>query len=207
MSRKILKQELRRLAALSKQKKGFEIVDVGGRGIGAGVRLRARKGLIRREIAVRTSDDRKVGLTRTPDGKWRTVSEVDEVLVAAISKNDPTTVEIFSFFAPDLMKAFDRLLKHYDGLQRGRGGKLPPVFMSLDPLKKDPDGIRSNLKGSAQPPEHFPLRIAAVSEVPATETMDEFTDRIVKEYAARVGADADNVTVEFHHKGRGNPIR
>src|SRR4051812_27278486 len=81
MSRKILKQELRRLAALSKQKKGFEIEDVGGRGIGAGVRLRARKGLIRREIAVRTSDDRKVGLTRTPDGKWRTVSEVDEVLV------------------------------------------------------------------------------------------------------------------------------
>jgi hypothetical protein len=189
------------------QKKGFEIEDVGGRGIGTGVRLRARKGLIRREIAVRTSDDRKVGLTRTPDGKWRTVSDVDEVLVAAISKNDPTTVEIFSFLAPDLVEAFDRLLKNYDGFKRGRGGKLPPVFMSLDILKRDPAGIRSNLKCRAKPPERFPLRLAAVSKIPATETMEEFIDRIVNEYAARVGADADNVTVEFHHKGKANPIR
>jgi len=203
MARKVLKRELRRVAAIVKQQFGYSIEDVGGPGIGPGVRLLARKGLAKIQIAVRTSHDRKVGLTRTKNGTWRTIPDVQEVLVAVIPDDDPTMVEIFCFEADNLQEAFERRLKYEPELRVSPDGSYPPVFMALDPIKNDEKFIKSNLQRKKSWSRRLPLT-SGESAKPSITALRDFTDRTLKEYAAIVGADVADVVVEFRVVGRGN---
>jgi hypothetical protein len=179
------------------------IEDVGGTGVAPGVRLSAYKGRSRTEIAVRTSHDRKVGLTRTANGVWRTIPKVREVLVAAIATDDPTFIEVFCFETDVLLEAFNCRIKRNKSLRKGSDGTRPPVFIALDPRRADPGELKSNLKKKAKWSSRLPLKLSAPRET-SNVALKEFIARTVQEYATIAGVDVADVTVEFSVTGRGN---
>jgi hypothetical protein len=69
---RLRKSVLRECARLALEGRGFKVELISGPGIVPGARLRAIKGSEEREIAVRSSLDREVGLTRRPNGAWAT---------------------------------------------------------------------------------------------------------------------------------------
>lgn len=206
MSRKLAKRELRRLAAMAKQRQGYSIEDVGGRGIAPGARLQAKKGLFKTSIAVRTSHDRKVGLTRTETGKWRTVLKVEEVLVAAISRDNPNMVEVLCFKRSVLVRAFNRRVASDDELRRPRNGKYSPVFIELDSNWKDEKCIRSNLKKKAEWSRLLPLTLDTSGSA-SRMTVSEVIDRAKRDYAVITGVDLADVVVEIRLIGSGEKRR
>lgn len=70
---KLRRSLLRECASVALEQRGFTVQPVRGSGILPGARLRAKKDSVTRKVAVRTSLDREVGLTRNSDGQWSTI--------------------------------------------------------------------------------------------------------------------------------------
>lgn len=200
---KILRQALRRTAAFVKRPDGYTIKEVGCQETAPVIRLLARKGLARKQIAVRTSHNRKVELTRKTLNTWRRADEVDEVLVAAIANDDPRIAEVFCFPIDVILRSFKECLHNCGDVGGGRG-KLRPVSMSLDGLTMDPEGIRSNLKKKAKWSKRVPLQVASSGASLDQNKLAGFFDRTTQEFAAILGLEVSNVSVDFRITGRGN---
>ena len=194
---KIRKSSLRDCARLALEQRGYTVETVRGSGIIPGARLCAKTNHAKRSIAVRTSLDREVGLTRNLDGSWATIPRVDEVLVAVPSLDDPGLAEILSF-APDvLVRAFDAALTARQS--ENPDFKLKsPIFIGLD--NSVPGGgltVEPSLKDKSQWKTLVPLTSASLPRQSQNETENEFFDRVRREFAGRHGFDPSKVRVEF----------
>ena len=194
---KIRKSSLRDCARLALEQRGYTVESARGSGIIPGARLRAETNHAKRSIAVRTSLDREVGLTRNSDGSWATIPRVDEVLIAVPSLDDPGLAEILSF-APDV------LIRAFDAALRARQSENPdfklksPIFIGLDDVTHDRiPSLEPALKTKSQWRMSIPLASTSVLGQPRNESENEFFDRVRREFAERHGFDPSKVRVEF----------
>jgi hypothetical protein len=185
--------------ALALQQDGYDVRRTSGKGLVPGVRLEVWKsGEKRKEVAVRTSRDRKVGLTRFPSGKWRTVPKVQEVVVVAPALTDPTKVEVLGFSSKKLIAAFDALVLKSEGMRRKKHFKSP-VFIALDRQSDGSEGdLRFDLKTRAC--AEWSVELPFMSEgtgVQASTKETGFIERVRREFAELMGTDISKVIVNF----------
>jgi hypothetical protein len=190
---RIRKSLLRECARRALEERGFTVELVSGAGIVPGARLRTFKGAEERLIAVRTSLDREVGLTRHSDGRWAIIPRVDEVIVAVPSSDGSDSVEVLSFSPGTIIHVFDAVLEdrkkqNPDFLEKS------PIFVALDIGR---DAADPGLKAKAQWQAVIPL--AEVPRRRPTEAVSTtaFIERVRQEFADLHGLDVDKVTVEF----------
>jgi hypothetical protein len=192
------KAHLRECGRVALEQRGFRVEPIKGPGILPGARLWTVLGDEKRRVAVRTSLDREVGLTRHPDGGWRTIPNVDEVIVVVPSAEHPGAAEVLSFDPDVLVSVFDATLAAREK-QNADFSPKAPIFVALDRSEReDPADIASGLKARAQwqtlvPLSAVPLPCKA-SEPASTEG---FIDRVKREFAQLNGVDVSKVVVEF----------
>lgn len=189
----VSKEQLRHCAKRALEERGYMIERVLGQGIVPGVQLKATKGRRVLTIAVRTTNNRKLGLVRAENGKWRTISTVDEVVVAA-SAEKRGYAEVFGFDPDDIIKRFDaelsELIKRMPKLK-----KIPPVFVNLDDKHRKTSNKDSGLKTKATWSLFVP--IAAVAADNSGERNAGFIERVKREFAELNGVDLSKVHVNF----------
>jgi hypothetical protein len=202
---KMRKAQLRECARHVLQQRNVRIEVKSGPGIMPGARLLAWEsdGADEREIAVRTSLDREVGLTRHPDGRWATIPNMDEVIVVVPSADDSGSAEVLSFKPTVLMAVFDTALKHLKKRSPNLSHKAP-IFVRLDKprakgkanvtLGVDHD-VTWGLKDKAE--WHTIVPLASVPGSPPAESTEGFIERVKREFAALNGVDVSKVVVEF----------
>jgi len=194
---RLRKSVLRECARLAVEGRGFKVELISGPGIVPGARLRAIKGSEEREIAVRSSLDREVGLTRRPNGGWATIPRMDEVVVAVPVDGQPDSAEVLSF-APDVViKAFDAALAARLKDKPGFPIKAP-LFVALDDRKHGrPPIAEAGLKSKAQWQTVVPLAAVPRQRLSPAISPVGFIERVKQEFADLHGVDVSKVTVEF----------
>ncbi len=195
---KLRKSLLRECARVALEQRGFTVELISGAGIVPGARLRARKDSDdERDIAVRTSLDREVGLTRNLDGHWATIPRMDEVIVVVPAADDPGSAEVFSFAPEAIIQAFDAALK---ARQKERPDFSPkaPIFLALDEASRGrPADMVQGLKTKAQWQTLVPLASVPRHQLSQTASAVGFIERVRQEFADLHGVDVSKVTVEF----------
>jgi hypothetical protein len=190
----IPKQKLREAAQMVLTNRGYGPLPVSGRGIVPGTRWRATKGpAAGQQIAVRTPVNREVGFVRRDDkAGWRTISnsKIPETLVAVPSLSDPESlIEVLCFDSKTMAAKFDAAVEkaHDRTLYRNA-----PVFVALDDIPQSDSGaLTGGLSGKAKWREE--ISVDLVSAKP----LDEFFERVKREFAERNGVNVSNVIVEF----------
>lgn len=200
---KIRKTLLRDCASVALEQRGFRVERKGGAGIIPGARLLAFKDDVEHEVAVRTSLDREVGLTRHPNGEWMTIPKMDQVLIAVPSKDDPGSAEVFNFDPDVIISVFNEALAFYNERHPALASKAP-IFVSLDDQRRgQSDEFIPGLKAKAKWWDVIPLgsRPKAYGSLPASS--EEFYNRVKREFADAHNFDVEEVVVEFRIiKGR-----
>jgi len=191
LNMRITKIRLRECArAALEQRRGYSVAVEKGQGFVPGVRLTAHKGAKEIKVAVRTSSDREIGLTRDRKGNWRTIPKVAMVVVAVPAIDDPASVEVFGFDPKVLKREFDAAL----AAQLKRYPDLPhkvPIFVSLDKVSGK---AKSGLKTKSEWREVLLLN----SVGPRGDATVGFIERVKREFAELTGVDVSKVTVDFH---------
>jgi hypothetical protein len=189
---KLRKGQLRACAKTALEQRGFAVAIKSGPGIVTGARLQASKGSQEFEIAVRTSLDREIGLTRSLEGRWLTVSKVDEVVVVVPSTRDPHSAEVIGFDSTVLIDVFNQKLKELEE-KNPKFALKSPVFVALDA----PSGEGPEVALIARAAWTTLVPLASLPE--SNESVPgSFIDRIKREFAALVGVDVNTVRVEFN---------
>jgi hypothetical protein len=196
----ISKQQMRRAAFMTLTKRDYEPVLVSGPGIVPGARLKATKGpAAGKQIAVRTSQDREIGLLRRPDNKaWRTIPspKIHEVVVAVPSLTNPDAmIDVFCFDKQLVVEKFDAALKT-DGA-RGLSLKAP-VFVALDDAPQPGSGaLTGGLGRLAKWRDEFPVDAIPTRSSIGSEDFIAKVDHLKREFADRNGVDVSKVVIEF----------
>jgi len=162
-------------------------------GVAPGARLIAVKGAQKLRVAVRTSLSRKIRLMRRNDGKWRTIQDVDLVVVAVPADRGATAIEVLGFKRDDFIEIFDAALQ---SLKTNRDAGFP-VVVTLDEKTKPGSAAAAGLKTSAIWKHVLPLDAPTLREATKAETGVEFINRVKAEFAERNGVDVSMVVVEF----------
>lgn len=195
------REMLRRYARSALEQQGFDVEPVTGPGIVPGARLKAARGKVVKTIAVRTSRDRKVGLLRHPNGKWRTIPKVDEVVVAVQALDDPMSVEVLGFSPKALIDAFDAFVAKIEKGRRRQDASKSPVFIALDILPGDRgEDLQSGLKARSEWSVTLP-RSSEMTDSRYAKSKSGFVERVRKEFAELNGVDVSKVIVSFHIVG------
>jgi hypothetical protein len=190
-----LRQILRRCARDAMEELGYSVRQVTAARVVPGARLQVKKsGDPIRRVAVRTSMDRKVGLTRDPaTGKWRTIPSAHLVVIAVPAQNNPECAEVFGFDPKVIIRAFDALeRKALSGKPKGKASKSP-LFIALDHQLDDKNDLRSNLKRKSV----WSTIVALKPQGRPVDRNAEFADRIKREFAELNAVDIGNVTVNL----------
>jgi hypothetical protein len=190
---KIRKRHLRERARVALEGRGLRVELKAGAGIVPGARLRTFHGTEARQIAVRTSLDRKVGFTRHPDGRWKTIPAVDEIVVAVPSAEEPGSAEVLCFDRKVMIDACNAALaarkKEYPRLSH-----KAPIFIALD--TSDEGDPPENLKAKAKWRTTVPLAAGRTRDSASTPAKS-FIERVKREFAELNGVDESKVVVEF----------
>jgi hypothetical protein len=202
MATRIDRPVLRRYAREALEQRGIVVEQIRRRGLVPGVRLKiSEPGKKPKEIAVRTSRDRKVALMRSSSGDWRTVSTVKEVVVAVPALNDPSSVEVLFFYSDTLIQAFDELILKTRNKKGRKKDFKAPVFIALDSIDDDPrGGLASGLKSKAVWSVTLPLGPRVVS-IAGSAKEAGFMERVRREFAELMGTDISKVIVSLHIVG------
>ena len=191
----IAKQQLRYGAWEAVTNRQYAPELVSGPGIVPGARLRATAGpAAGKQIAVRTSQDREVGLLRREDnGKWRTIPKVHELVVAVPSLTNPdTSIEVFCFDSKTVIALFDAAVEKAGS--RALSYKAP-VFIALDESPQKGSGaLAGGLGAQAKWREEISVKSIA-AKLP--NQSDGFIERVKREFADRNGVDVSKVVLEF----------
>jgi hypothetical protein len=190
----IPRQVLRDAAQLALRQHGYEVEVRSAPGAAPGARLTAVKGDTKLSVAVRTSQRREVGLVRAETGRWKTVSKVDQILVAVPLKPSKSSdrIEVVCFDSVTLIKAFEDHTRTLDFTIEPE----VPVFVPLDAVRSKGSNAKvSGLKASALWSDEF-----AVNELgrqSKARQLDQLIARVASDFAELVGIDAERVIVDF----------
>jgi hypothetical protein len=193
---KLAKSLLRECARTALEQQGFTVEALRGPGIVPGARLRATRSGHTQTVAVRTSLDREIGLTRNGDGRWATVPRMDLVLAAVPARGQNKTAEILGF-APDvLVAAFDAALTIRQ-TENPDFKRKSPVFIALDEETRAGSIHEAGLKAKAEWSCLVPFASVPRPQYQRKESETEFLERVKQEFAERYGFDPGKVTVQF----------
>jgi hypothetical protein len=195
---RLRKSVLRECARLALEQRGFRLEAVLGPGVVPGSRLRASTQSGPREIAVRSSTDREIGLVRRPDGRWATIPRMDEVIVVAPAAENPNVAEVLSFAPEIIVRTFDRALAVRQTEKPDLSLKAP-IFVALDaPIRGLDQEMFPALKAQAQWQMMIPLAAVPPHRRSPRATAAGLLERFKQELADLHGVDVSKVTVEIH---------
>jgi hypothetical protein len=191
----VKKTDLRRAGRQALVEEGYEVTALSGPGVLPGARLEAVRGKEVLTVAVRATQERFVGFSRHPNGHWRTLENVDLVLVATPIKKSLRAVEALAFNASELIPLFNDAQKQTNDAEPINS---LPVFIPLDSDNRKQLGHTvAGLK------EHAVWRRVIESKPKSdepTSKMDAFLERVRREFAELTGVTVENVSVEFKVK-------
>jgi hypothetical protein len=194
---RIRKRHLRDCAWVALEGRGLRVELKSGAGIVPGARLRTFDGAKAREVAVRTSLDREIGFTRHPDGRWTTISTVDEIVVAVPSAEEPSAAEVLSFDREVVIDACNAALAARKNEFPGLSHKAP-IFIALDTSDKGPSpDVASGLKAKAKWRTSVSLAAVRARKSTSATPAESFIERVKREFAELNGVDVSKVVVEF----------
>jgi hypothetical protein len=197
---KIKKEQLRQSARVALAEQGYSGIELApGPGIVPGARLRAVKDGESWDIAVRTSSDREVGLLRTPNGTWRTVSKVHLVLVA-VPANDAPAVDVLAFDPEILRQVFNDTVEASEENKGDKSRLKIPVFVPLDDVRNSrTKRVRPGIGIKAAWQVQIPLgRLPTQSSALGNEDYRaRFYEDIKKQIADFVGVDVSKIVLEI----------
>jgi hypothetical protein len=201
---KLKKAHLRQIARRVLEKRGYRVEVVNSAGVVPGARLRTFDDTEEREVAVRTSLDREIGLTRHPDGRWVTIPKMDEVIVVVPAADDATMAQVLSFEPKTLLSVFNTALAAAQNKSPDLSAKAP-IFVALDEAHRGRHTeANSRLAARAQWEEIVPLSILHERSSQAIHPNDDFVERVKREAAQRMNVDPSQVRVEFRIISRGS---
>ncbi len=177
---------LRQFARAALEEHGYVRVRIRKmRGTAPGARLVAQnKEGLDFDIAVRTSLRREAGFAKTTDGSWRTISEVDLILVS-VPGSKGAEAEVYCFRSTTLTKFLDEIVEQHEG----EIDVTSPIFVAIDAARpKKSKAIATGLREIAEWQEPF-------SEPPSS--WDALMNRTKREAANIIGIDPDQVSVEI----------
>jgi len=194
---KIKKRHLRQCARFALESRGLRVELKAGAGIVPGARLTTFHGSETREVAVRTSLDREVGFTRHPDGRWITITAVDEIVVAVPSAEEPSSAEVLGFDREVVIDAFNAALAARKNEYPELSHKAP-IFIALDTSDEghSPD-VTSGLKAKAKWRTSVSLAAMRTRKTRSAPPAESFIERVKREFAELNGVDVSKVVVEF----------
>jgi hypothetical protein len=144
---------------------GYSLTRLPGRGLASVWNMR-KKGKSQ-VAAIRTTRDRWIAFQPLDDGaKWKTLDDVELVVVAALdSKDQPKNIEVYIFPAAEVRKRFDASFaaRTADG-QFNKDGY--GMWVALDP---DPRGIAAST-GSGIVEKYKPLAVYPIAAVRSGQT-------------------------------------
>ena len=190
----ISRQLLRDAAQFALRQRRYEVEIRTAPGAVRGARLIAVKGPAKLTVAVRTSQRREVGLVRGETGLWKTVSKVDQILVAVPSKQPKSSdhVEVLCFDSETLIKAFE---DHADKLHLTIEPNVP-VFIPLDAVRTNNSiALAPELNALALWSDEFEMK--ELRRQFRAKQLDQFMARVTREFAELFGIDSERVIVDF----------
>jgi hypothetical protein len=194
---KVRRQHLRDCARLALEGRGLRVEGKSAQGVAPGARLRTFSGSRVSEIAVRTSLQRKVGLTRLANGMWNTIPKVDEVVVAVPSDEKPDAAEVLCFDREVIIADFNAALAAAQAAAKTKNhhplSDKAPIFVALDSGKN----VGSGLKAKAKWQTLVPFSAASVRGISQPPAAEGFLARVKREFAEINGVDVSKVVVEF----------
>jgi hypothetical protein len=186
-------RELLRLAAkYALRKRGYEVTEAPRvPGVAPAARLIAAKGEKTFTVAVRTSQTREIGLVALEDGGWKTASAVQIILVAVPTKST-SRVEVLCFKSSILTAEFDAHVEKHSPAPESD----VPVFIPLDPVfSKRSGSTKPGLAKLASWREEF--QVDELRKVSKTKQIDEFIERVTRDFADLIGVDTKRVVIDF----------
>jgi hypothetical protein len=192
---RLRKQHLRECARAALEARGLRVERKPGQGIIPGARLRTFLGSKVSQVAVRTSLDREIGFARHPDGHWMTIPNVDEIVVAVPSDEDPSSAEVFGFERDVMIKCCDAALA---AREKGRAkiSYKAPIFIALESNQRHPADPTAGLKIKAKWRTLIPLA-SVTTESSSAESTESFVERVKREFAKLTGVDVSKITLEI----------
>jgi hypothetical protein len=188
---KITPAILRRCGRRVLESRGYVTKPIAGERIIPGTRLEATKSALTRTVAVRTSLGRKLGFLRQPDGRWQTISTVDQVLVVARSLDEELAADVMCFESAVLLPIFEKSARG-----RPKDHYTHPMFMRLDDANEG-SGIVCGLKSSAAWQTSVLIAESAEHGITALISCTGFVERVKREFAELAGVDVSRVIVDF----------
>ncbi len=190
---KISRKLLRAFARKALEERGYCVQLDKKRGVAPGARLKISKNdEAARIAAVRTSLKRKIGLLRKKSGQWRTIPDVDEVVVAVPLDYSKKSIEVIGFDPKDILKAFNAALKHHKDLSADA-----PIFVSLDSDNKGPAYPTALLTKKAKWKATFEIDGKTLKSLQGNENQIGLIARFKREFAELNGVDESKVEIQF----------
>jgi hypothetical protein len=189
------KADLRLLAAEAYRLEGATVVSKKGRGLVPNARLVVTKSGRAIVVAVRSSLDRELAVTRHLDGRIAIVPEVDEVAVVCPSLEAEGRFEVLFFDKTIVLAAAERAIA-YQQQHHPNVAPKAPVFLPLEAASD------SSLPGLATQASRritmSPSDSDAGGNAQYDDTIREFRDRVLREFADLLRLSLDEVAVELH---------
>lgn len=139
---------------------GYELERIPGRGMSN--MWNATKDGVTRATSIRTTRDRYIAFPPLEGGtKWKTLDDVELVVVATVdSKDDPEKVEVYLFPANDVRQRFNA---HY-AARSNEGQSIKDNFGMWIGLDRDDRGIAASV-GAGILEKYKPIAIYAISDL------------------------------------------
>jgi hypothetical protein len=192
---------LRALGKLALEQRGYNVEVKRSLGVAPGAQLVGTKDSETRRFAVRACLNRRVQGVRHENGSWKTLPDVDEVVVVAPSRGNPAVVEVFGFEPEIVVHALDSALA--DQRDRDLNPKPEdPVFVSLD--KRHPRRgahVIPGLKRKAKWSRVLPTALVD-SPRPRSEHKIGLLEHLRREAAAWTNDDTSDIVVDIHFTKR-----
>lgn len=163
---------------------------------------------IRKPITIRTTRDRDIAFSPLPNRGWKTLDDVDIVIVAAVDRPDsPTEVLVYRFDAAEVRRRFNESRDAAD--RKGNTVSLNAGWwVSLDKTRRNRPG--EGIAATHEPIHRFPIEeLAPPAPDPQGEsagrpwtTFDEIMSDARKRLATLFGVNVDRIKVDFRIEDR-----
>ena len=200
--RKIRKSLFRDVGRCALEGPGIEVVEVPGRGIVPGARLKVLEAnRPPRTVAVRVSLDQQIGFTRHPDGEWVTLPRVDQVVIVFPAADGSDMAEVLSF-NPEVLIAASEIALEIEKASKPSFSYKAPVFVTIDDATDDALVPPSGLRAQAEWIKLIPMDSVRKPKNNNRESIKQFLKRARGEAAAILELDVSQVYLRLEISGR-----
>lgn len=206
MSEEIKDDEIRMAVVRLLEGKGYKVTNTAsGSGVPKFSRVEIEKGAERLACAIKTTTGGRISFTRAPDGNYFVLSDVDRVIHAWRSADDPTKIRVTMFDKATVLQAFEANHK----AKAERGMEHIPSWLNPEPQ----EGWRftgSGFKDKALWSETISVReaetassvTATPADTPSTGPSSEpgIMDRIKEMLSEHLGVRAELIEIDVRVK-------